>query len=112
MKLAVALIISAMHAHIAYCAPQPLENYAHIWDAGPHANEELAPYEGGHRARDVTITVAQSLFEDPSIKSCVSASYGCSRSYCWKKVRFDLVIVIAAPSNSTSAPKQETGAGP
>ncbi len=103
MKFIIALVIAAMHTQLAACAPRAIIE-----------NEAPDRIENSHRPRDITITVAQTLFEDPSIKSCADKDYGCSRHWCWKKVRLPALRILvgcAATNNAHSAVLKKTGAG-
>ncbi len=75
MKLTIALAFSALYTHIVTCIPHPFRDTPQSRDLLRRANLGIAPYENGHRPRDISITIAQSLFEDPSIKSCVTQKY-------------------------------------
>jgi hypothetical protein len=103
MKFILALVIAAMHTQLAACVPRPI-----IEDEAPDR------IQNSHRPRDVTITIEQTLFEDPSIKSCADTDYGCSQHSCWKKVSLPALHILlecAATNNAYSALLKEIGAG-
>jgi hypothetical protein len=81
MQITTSLVLAAISAsHLVAAAALPLS----------HPDEVR---ENGHRPRDISITIAQSLFENPSTKGCAKPgdNYGCftpgiTGGWCWKRV--------------------------
>jgi len=81
MQITTPLLLAAMHiSQLVAAAALP-----------PSHPDEVR--ENGHRPRDISITIAQSLFENPSIKGCAKKGEdsgcftpGITGGWCWKRV--------------------------